>query len=48
MNLSEAISLTENSQLVALGEHVFKVYYKWEQYRIQVTEYELKKYLPIL
>jgi len=55
MNLSEAISLTENSQLVreALGDHVFDSFIKnrkieWEQYRIQVTEYELKRYLPIL
>jgi len=54
-NLSEAISITENSQLVrkALGDHVFNSFIKnkkieWEQYRIQVTEYELKKYLPIL
>jgi glutamine synthetase len=54
-NLSDAISLTENSQLVrkALGDHVFDSFIKnkkieWEQYRIQVTEYELKKYLPIL
>ncbi len=54
-NLSEAISLTENSQLVrkALGDHVFDSFIKnkkieWDQYRIQVTEYELKKYLPIL
>jgi glutamine synthetase len=54
-NLSEAISLTENSQLVrkALGDHVFDSFIKnkrieWDQYRIQVTEYELKRYLPIL
>jgi len=55
MNLSEAISLTENSQLVrkALGDHVFDSFIKnkkieWEQYRTQVSEYELKKYLPML
>ncbi len=54
-NLSEAISLTENSQLVreALGDHVFDSFIKnkkieWDQYRIQVTEYELKRYLSIL
>ncbi|MBA7487379.1 Glutamine synthetase [subsurface metagenome] len=54
-NLSEAISLTENSQLVrkVLGDHVFDSFIKnkkieWDQYRTQVTEYELKKYLPIL
>jgi len=55
MNLSDAISLAENSQLVrkALGDHVFDSFIKnkkieWERYRIQVTEYELKRYLPIL
>ena len=54
-NLSEAISLTENSQLVrkTLGDHVFDSFIKnkkieWGQYRTQVTEYELKKYLPML
>jgi len=55
INLSDAISLAENSQLVrkALGDHVFDSFIKnkkieWEQYRIQVTEYELKRYLPTL
>jgi len=55
MNLSDAINLAEKSQLVrkALGDHVFDSFIKnkkieWEQYRIQVTEYELKRYLPIL
>ena len=54
-DLSEAISLTEKSDLVkrALGEHLFDSFIKnkkieWDQYRIQVTEYELKRYLPIL
>jgi len=55
MNLSDAISVTEKSELVrkALGDHVFDSFIKnkkieWEQYRIQVTGYELKRYLPIL
>ena len=55
MNLSDAISLTENSQLVrkAFGDHAFDSFIKnrkieWDQYHIQVTEYELKRYLPIL
>ena len=55
MNLSDAISLTENSELVrkALGSHLFDSFIKnkkieWDQYRIQVTEYELKRYLPIV
>jgi len=54
-NLSDAIGLAEKSQLVrkALGDHVFNSFIKnkkieWEQYRIQVTEYELKRYLPVL
>ena len=55
VNLFEAVSLTEKSQLVrkALGDHVFDSFIKnkqieWNQYHIQVTEYELKRYLPIL
>ena len=55
IDLWDAISLTENSQLVrkALGDHVFDSFIKnkkieWDQYRTQVTEYELKRYLPIL
>ncbi len=55
MNLSDAISLTEKSELVrkALGDHLFDSFIKnkkieWDQYRMQVTEYELNRYLPIL
>jgi len=54
-SLIEAIQLTEKSELVrkALGDHVFDAFIEnkkieWDQYRTQVTEYELKKYLPIL
>ena len=54
-NLWEAIQLTEKSELVrkALGDHVFDAFIRnkkieWDQYRTQVTDYELKKYLPIL
>ena len=54
-SLWEAIKLTEKSEVVrkALGEHVFDAFIKnktieWDQYRTQVTDYELKKYLPIL
>ncbi|RJQ39945.1 MAG: glutamine synthetase [Dehalococcoidia bacterium] len=54
-SLEEAILLTEKSKLVreALGEHVFNAFIEnkkieWDQYRIQVTEYEIKKYLPLL
>jgi len=54
-SLLEAILLTEKSELVrkALGEHVFSAFIQnkkieWDRYRTQVTEYELKRYLPIL
>jgi len=54
-NLFEAITLTENSQLVrdALGDHVFESFIQnkkieWDQYRIQISEFELERYLPIL
>ena len=54
-SLLEAVQLTENSGLVrkALGEHVFEAFIRnkkieWNHYRAQVTDYELKKYLPVL
>jgi glutamine synthetase len=54
-SLWEAIELTEKSELVreVLGDHVFYAFIKnkkieWDQYRTQVTDYELKRYLPIL
>jgi glutamine synthetase len=54
-NLSEAIKLTEKSKVVkkAMGEHIFNAFIKnkkieWDLYRTQVTDYELKRYLPIL
>jgi glutamine synthetase len=54
-DLLEAIQLTEQSDMVrqALGDHVFQAFItnkkiEWNQYRTQVTEYELKKYLPVL
>jgi glutamine synthetase len=54
-DLLQAIQLTEKSELVrkALGEHVFDAFIKnrkieWDQYRTQVTDYEVKKYLPVL
>ena len=54
-SLQEAILLTEQSELVrkALGDHVFSAFIEnkkieWNNYRTQVTEYELKRYLPIL
>lgn len=54
-SLSEAIQLTEKSKLVreALGDHVFDHFIEnkkveWDRYRVQVTSYEIEKYLPIL
>ena len=54
-SLGEAISITEDSELVkkALGEHVFSRFIElkkkeWEDYRIQLTKYELDKFLSIL
>ena len=54
-SLCEAIVLTEKSELVrkAFGDHIFHGFIEnkkieWDQYRSQVTDYELKKYLPIL
>jgi glutamine synthetase len=54
-SLSEAIQLTEKSELVkeALGDHIFQKFIEnkkieWDQYRTHVSQFELKKYLPIL
>ena len=54
-SLLEAIQLTEKSALVkkTLGQHVFDHFIhnkkiEWERYQIQVTSYELEKYLPVL
>jgi len=54
-SLWEAIQLTEKSELVqkTLGEHVFKAFIEnkkmeWNRYRAEVSENELKRYLPIL
>ena len=54
-SLLEAVLLTEKSKIVkeALGDHLFNAFVKnkkleWDQYRTQVSEYELNKYLAIL
>ena len=54
-DLWEAIEVAEQSDLVhqALGDHVFEKFIEnkkieWQNYRCQVTEYELERYLPIL
>jgi glutamine synthetase len=54
-SLYASLEVTEQSELVrkTLGEHVFtkfleNKYIEWDNYRVQVTEYEIDKYLPIL
>ena len=54
-SLGEAIAKASKSELLreTLGDHTFKRFIdlkkkEWDEFRIQVTEYELKKYLPIL
>jgi glutamine synthetase len=54
-SLLEAIQITEKSQVVreALGDHVFQHFIEnkkleWDRYRIQITSYEIDKYLPLL
>lgn len=54
-NLFEAILETEKSKFVkeTLGEHIFSRFLfnkkkEWEEYRIQITQHEIKKYLPLL
>lgn len=54
-SLYSAIEAAEGSDLIreALGEHVFTKFIEnkkieWDRYRIQVTGYEIGRYLPIL
>jgi glutamine synthetase len=54
-NLHEAIVAMEQSQLIrqTLGEHVFEFVLRnkraeWQDYRRQVSAYELDRYLPVL
>ena len=54
-NLWEAVSMMEQSNLVkeSLGEAVFNTFIQnkkreWEEYKGQVTDYEIQRYLPIL
>lgn len=54
-SLDQALSVMEESELVAeaLGEHVFDYFLRnkwqeWEEYRSQVTPFELERYLPTL
>lgn len=54
-SLGEAIAATEHSELVreTLGDHAFERFIwnkknEWDQFRIQVTPFELEKLLPLL
>jgi glutamine synthetase len=54
-SLQQAIELMEESELVrgCLGDHIFFSFLRnkkaeWDAYRSQVTEYEIKRYLPVL
>lgn len=54
-SLHEALQRTEKSDFVrkALGDHVFESFItnkriEWDSYRSQVTDYEIKRYLPVL
>ncbi|MHC1571858.1 MAG: glutamine synthetase family protein [Methanosarcinales archaeon] len=54
-SLGEAIAETEKSELVrrALGDHTFERFismkkHEWNDYRIQVTPYEIEKFLPVM
>ena len=54
-SLNEAIAAAEESELLrrTLGDHVFESFIKnkkieWDNYRQHITDYELKRYLPIL
>ena len=54
-SLDQALVAMEESELVAeaLGEHVFDYFLRnkwaeWEEYRAQVTPFELERYLPTL
>jgi glutamine synthetase len=53
--LGEAIELTAESELMlrTLGEHMLNRYVEikrleWEEYRVQVTQWELDRYLAVL
>ena len=53
--LGEAIEEMAKSEVVekALGSHVFPRYVdlkreEWQDYRVQVTPWELERYLPVL
>jgi glutamine synthetase len=53
--LGEAIDIAADSELVlrTLGEHTFRRFIEikrqeWDDYRVQVTPYEIENFLPVL
>jgi glutamine synthetase len=51
----EAVELAEKSEIVrkALGDHILNAFVEnkrkeWDQFRVQITDYEIAHYLPIL
>ena len=53
--LGEAITQLSQSDLVrkALGPHIFDRYVElkrkeWDEYRVQLSQWEMSKYLPVL
>jgi glutamine synthetase len=54
-NLNRALEHAENSELLreTLGDHIFEQFItskkvEWDDYRIQIHPYEIKRYLPVL
>ena len=54
-SLGEAIELGASSELLlkAFGEHIHSRFVdlkraEWDEYRVQVTPYEIERYLPLL
>ena len=54
-NLYDAVKLTEKSELVrnTLGDHIFEFFIKnkkieWDQWRLNVSKWEIDRYLPLL
>jgi glutamine synthetase len=54
-SLVEAIELAEQSELLrrCLGDHLYGIlmrnkFIEWSDYRRHVTDYEIKRYLPVL
>jgi glutamine synthetase len=54
-SLGHALAFMEESNLVkeTLGNHIFENFLhvkhkEWEEYRTQITKWEIDKYLPVL